>query len=99
MTFRSSDIIPVSDVQAQLPKVIKAVRGTQRAIVVTQRGRPAAVLLDIEEYERLSDLASLGLDELLRMGEAAKQEKLIPWEQVKQEMHELVEHMKADAPD
>ena len=95
MMVRSSDIVPVSDVQAQLARLIKELHGTQRIIVVTQRGRPSAVLVDIDEYERLSDLASLGLDELVRMHEESNHEKLIPWEQIKRE---LAERYRADGP-
>ena len=82
----SSEHISVGELQTQLPKLVKQFQGAQRTVVVTQDGRPAAVLLSVHEYERLFDLADLGLDELIRIDEETKHERGIPAEEVIREL-------------
>ena len=55
-----ADIQPVSDFRANASALLQQVRDTGRPVVLTQRGRGAAVLLDIQSYQRLID----ELDEL-----------------------------------
>lgn len=47
-----SNIIPISDLRQDAAKVLKMVRDSQEPLVITQRGRAAAVLLSVEAYER-----------------------------------------------
>lgn len=49
----SSDVRPVSEFRANAAKFVQQVRETRRPLVLTQHGRSAAVLLDVEEYEEL----------------------------------------------
>lgn len=46
-------IIPISDLQTKAKQCVDEVRDTDRAIVITKRGRAAAVLVSIEVYEGL----------------------------------------------
>ena len=46
------EILPVSDLRQEAASVLKRLRKSNEPVVVTQRGRPAAVLLNIREYER-----------------------------------------------
>jgi prevent-host-death family protein len=62
----ATKIVPVSDLRRKTSDVLNAVREGNQVVYVTQHGRPAAVLVDYEEYEALlaqledlSDLASL----------------------------------------
>ncbi len=48
-----ADIQPVSDFRANASALIRQVRESGRPLVLTQRGRGAAVLLDIGAYQRL----------------------------------------------
>ena len=48
-----SDIQPVSELRARTAAVLKQVRDSGRPVVLTQRGRSAAVLLDIGSYQSL----------------------------------------------
>lgn len=48
-----SRILSVSDVKTHLPSLIVGVSQREEEIVVTRNGKPAAVLLGYEEYERL----------------------------------------------
>ncbi len=46
------DIVPVSDFRQGAAALLKRLRENRGPVVVTQRGRAAAVLLSVEEYER-----------------------------------------------
>jgi len=46
------DIIPVSDLRQGAAALLKRIRESRVPVVVTQRGRAAAVILSVEEYER-----------------------------------------------
>ena len=55
-----ADIQPVSDFRANTASVLQQVRDTGRPVVLTQRGRGAAVLVDVRVYQSMVD----ELDEL-----------------------------------
>lgn len=46
-------IIPISDLQTQAKKYVDQVKETDQAVVITQRGRAAAVLVSVEMYDGL----------------------------------------------
>jgi prevent-host-death family protein len=46
------DIIPVTDLRQDAAAALKRVRTSKQPLVITQRGRAAAVLLSVEVYER-----------------------------------------------
>ena len=46
------EIIPVSDLRQDAAKVLNRVRDSNEPIIITQRGRAAAVMLSPEAYER-----------------------------------------------
>jgi len=46
------DIIPVSDLRQDAAKVLKKIKDSKEPIVITQRGRAAAVMLSVEAYEQ-----------------------------------------------
>ena len=45
-------IIPVTDLRQDAATVMRQVRSSKEPIVITQRGRPAAVMMSAEAYER-----------------------------------------------
>lgn len=49
------DIKPVTEFRARAAALIEQVRETKRALVLTQRGVSAAVVLDVDEYERMAE--------------------------------------------
>ena len=53
------DIQPVSAFRSNAAKLIQQVQETKRALVLTQRGRSAAVVLDATEYDRLLETLEL----------------------------------------
>ena len=46
------DIIPITDLRQDAAAVLKRVRASKQPVVITQRGRAAAVILGVEAYER-----------------------------------------------
>jgi len=53
------DIRPVTDFRANAASVIEQVQSTKRPVILTQHGRSAAVLLDVDAYEELLDQLAL----------------------------------------
>ena len=47
-------IIPISDLQTNAKKYVDQVKNTAEPLIVTQRGRAAAVLVSYEEYEGMA---------------------------------------------
>jgi prevent-host-death family protein len=45
-------IIPVTDLRQDAAAALKRLKTSKQPVVITQRGRAAAVLLSMEEYER-----------------------------------------------
>ncbi len=48
----AEDIVPVGEFKTHASRLIRRLRETQRAVVITQNGRPAAVLIPAEDYDR-----------------------------------------------
>lgn len=61
------DVKTVSEVKQNLRAVLSQIKETGRPVVVTVKGKPDAVLIDVETYER--KLQSLNLVGLLAEGE------------------------------
>ena len=49
---RVPDILPVTDLRQDAAAALKRVRATKQPLVITQRGRAAAVMVSVEVYER-----------------------------------------------
>ncbi len=63
----TEDVKTVSEVKQNLRAVLAQIRDTGRPVVVTVNGKPDAVLIDVDTYER--KLKSLNLVGLLAEGE------------------------------
>jgi len=46
------NIIPITDLRQDAASVLRRVRASGEPIIITQRGRAAAVIMSTEEYER-----------------------------------------------
>ncbi len=46
------NIIPISDLRQDAAKVLKRVKDSREPVVITQRGRAAAVMLSVEVFEQ-----------------------------------------------
>ena len=59
--------LPISEVKTHLPELVTGVEEREEEVVVTRKGKPAAVLVNYSEYERLKEtLDVLGDPALLR---------------------------------
>lgn len=67
MTSKLPEVIPVSDLQEDASSVLRRLRESGAPTVITQEGRAAAVLIDIESFRRTESereiLASLARGE------------------------------------
>ncbi len=50
-----SKTLPISEVKARLPELVTGVEDREEEVVVTRNGKPAAVLVNYAEYERLKE--------------------------------------------
>jgi prevent-host-death family protein len=76
---------PVTEVKRHATEIIAEVRADGQPIVITERGRSAAVLMDIDSYDAL--LSRLDLLEGLARGERAIREgRTVPHSAARQRM-------------
>ncbi len=81
-------IIPITDFQRQAGQIVGGVSSTDEPVVITQRGRAAAVLVSARRYSQIEqDLERLDELELLeavaRSREAISRGETIPHSEVK----------------
>jgi prevent-host-death family protein len=50
-----SKTLPISEVKTRLPELVSNIEEREDEIVVTRNGKPAAVLVNYDEYERLKE--------------------------------------------
>ena len=60
-----SKTLPISEVKARLPELVNRVQEREEEVVVTRNGKPAAVLLNYAEYERLKETLDVLADPAL----------------------------------
>ena len=83
----TEDVRPITDFRNRAAEILAQVNATKRPVVITQKGKSAAVLLDAEHYERQQELLEL-LQKLARGIKAAEEGRVIPHEQVMREVEE-----------
>lgn len=66
-----SKTLPLSEVKTRLPELVAGVQEREEEVVVTKNGRPAAVLINVDEYTRLKETLDVLSDPTL-MGQIAK---------------------------
>jgi antitoxin YefM len=83
--------IPVRELRAELAEVLDAVADLREHVIVTRRGKPAAVIVPVDEYEALEETAEILSDaRLMRAIERGRREaaegKTVPVEKVRAEL-------------
>lgn len=81
----SQDVQPLSAFRANAAGFLEQVRASKRPLVLTQHGKSAAVVLDVDEYEALVDEVELLRDIRQAQAELARGEG-IPHDQVVAEL-------------
>ena len=51
----ADDIVPIGEFKAQAARLLGRLRETGHPLVITQHGKPAAVMLSPREYDRLQE--------------------------------------------
>src|SRR5262249_27560323 len=51
----SEDILPIGEFKTRASQVLRTLRESQRPVVITQNGKPTAVLITPEEFDRLHE--------------------------------------------
>lgn len=51
----AEDIVPLADFKAHASRLFRQLREEQRPVVITQNGKPAAVLITPEEFDRIAE--------------------------------------------
>ena len=80
----------MADLRNNLAEVVDRVRADHEPVYVARRGRPLAVLLSAEDFDRIQELAEDMED--IQAAQAARAEMRetgeapIPWEQVKADL-------------
>jgi len=67
MEIFANDIRPATDLKNKSNQLLRQVQTTRRPILLTQKGKPAAVLVDVKEFAE--KLASKRLARLLKQAE------------------------------
>ena len=69
-----SKTLPISEVKTRLTELVTSLNEREDEVIVTRNGKPAAVLLDYDDYERLKEtldvLGDLELMEQIRRSRA-----------------------------
>ena len=52
----SEDVVPLGEFKAQASRILRHLNETNRPVLITQNGKPAAVLITAEEFDRLNQL-------------------------------------------
>lgn len=60
------DIVPVTEVKRNAAHVLDQLRQDKRPVLITEHGRAAAILLDVESYEELLQRADI-LDRMIQL--------------------------------
>jgi len=76
------DIRPLSEFRAGVASFVKQVTETGRPLVLTQRGRGVAVLLDLHEFEAMRERLAL-LEDIARAEAQLARGEGVPHEQAK----------------
>lgn len=65
--------LPISEVKTHLPELLTGVEEREEEVIVTRKGRPAAVLVNFDEYERLKATVEILSDtDLMRQIRSSK---------------------------
>jgi len=85
------NIIPITDLQRQAGQIIGALSESDEPVIVTQRGRAAAVIISADRYEEIEDdlkrLDELELSELVEEGKRQiKAGKVLSHDEVKRKL-------------
>ncbi len=68
----NQDIKPLSEIRTGIANFIKQVHDTKRPLIITQRGKGVAVLIDAHEFELMQEKIELLSDVQISLSQIAK---------------------------
>lgn len=85
--------LPVREFRADLARLLDEVADRREHVTITRRGRPAAVLVPVDEYEALEETAEIlsdagALDDIREGLEDLKAGRLVALDEVRAELRE-----------
>ena len=85
----AEDLIPVTDFRSNASELLQKIKKTRRPLILTQRGRSAAVIEDVKEYENRLERIEL-LEVIVRGLHAAEKGDLISHEKAMERLNQLL---------
>ncbi len=85
----AEDVTPVTDFRTHAADLLERVKKTKRPLILTQRGRSAAILEDVAEYEHRLERLEL-LEAIVRGLHAAEQGDTVSHDDVMRQLDQLV---------
>ena len=83
------DLISISDFRVRTAEIVAKVRKTKRPIISTQRGRAAAVLEDIGEYQKNLERLEL-LEGILKSLRAAEKGEVVTHAKARSQLDKIL---------
>jgi antitoxin YefM len=85
----AEDVTPVTDFRTNAAGLLEKVKRTKRPLLLTQRGRSAAILEDVMEYEHRLERLEL-LEAIVRGLQAAEQGDTVSHREAMRQLDQLV---------
>lgn len=80
MILTNSNVKTISDMRENARELLKEVKKMYGPLFILYRSKPQAVLLNLEEYQKLADLAEDYLDSLKAQEFEKEDKKKIKWQ-------------------
>ncbi len=81
----TEDLVPITDLRQNSARILKRLRSERRPVVILQRGRSAAVMERVEDFEQRLERLEL-LEAIVRGMQASQAGKVISHQQTMREL-------------
>jgi prevent-host-death family protein len=85
----AEDVTPVTEFRTQAADLLQKIKKTRRPLILTQRGRSAAVIEDVKEYENRLERLEL-LEAIIRGFQAAEKGERVRHKEAMRQLDELL---------
>lgn len=84
----TQDLIPITDLRQNSARIVKRLRSERRPVIILQRGRSAAVMESVEDYEERLERLEL-LEAVVRGLQASQAGEVMSNEQVMRQLKKV----------
>jgi len=81
----TEDLVPITDLRQNSARIVKRLRTERRPVIILQRGRSAAVMENVEDFEQRLERLEL-LEAIVRGLQASRRSKSVSNAQVMREL-------------